>query len=108
LVPEQGEGDVNSPEMLGSKKVSSSGAPCPAVVERVTAGTLEFSMITKGNYYEWALVMKVNLEAMSLWNAVESDSVECHDDRMGLAAILHAVPAEMKSSITERKSATEV
>jgi hypothetical protein len=32
--------------------------------------------------------MKVNLEAMGLWNVVESGSVERREDRMALAAIL--------------------
>jgi hypothetical protein len=97
-----------SSEMPGNKKGSSDGAPCPVVVERIIAAALEFPKLVKGNYHEWALMMKVNLEAMSLWNVVESDSVEHHIDRMALAAILHAVPAEMKSSITEKKSTKEV
>jgi hypothetical protein len=76
-------------------------------VERAAAGTLEFPTLAKGNYHEWALVMKVNLEAMGLWNAVESGSVERREDRMALAAILRAVPAEMKSTIAEKSSAKE-
>jgi hypothetical protein len=38
---------------------------------------------------------------------MESNSIEHHDDRMASAAVLHAVPAEMKSSTTEKKSAKE-
>jgi hypothetical protein len=44
---------------------------------------------------------------MGLWNAVESGSVERREDRMALAAILRAVPAEMKSTIAEKSSAKE-
>jgi hypothetical protein len=51
--------------------------------------------------------MKVNLEAMGLWNVVESGSVERREDRMALAAILRAAPAEMKSTIAEKSSAKE-
>jgi hypothetical protein len=96
-----------SPETPGNKKGSSDGAPCPAVVERVTADALEFPKLAKGSYHEWELVMKVNLEAMSLCNTVQSDSVGCRDDRMALAAILRLVPAEKKSSIAKKNSAKQ-
>jgi hypothetical protein len=95
------------PETPDGKKGSAGAAPCPVMVERAAAGTLEFPTLAKGNYHEWALVMKVNLEAMGLWNAVESSSVERRKDRMALAAILRAVPAEMKSTIAEKSSAKE-
>jgi hypothetical protein len=92
---------------LGNKKDSSDGVPCLVVVECDVANTLEFPKLAKGNYHEWALVVKVNLEAMGLSNVVESDSVERREDRMAIAAILRAVPLEMKSSIAEKKSAKE-
>jgi hypothetical protein len=95
------------PTTPDSKKGSAGAAPCPVMVERAAASTLEFPTLTKGNYHEWALVMKVNLEAMGLWNAVESGSVERREDRMALAAILRAVPVEMKSTIAEKSSAKE-
>jgi hypothetical protein len=95
------------PETPKSKKGSAGTAPCPVMVERAAASTLEFLTLVKGNYHEWALVMKVNLEAMGLWNAVESGSVERREDRMALAAILRVIPVEMKSRITEKSSAKE-
>jgi hypothetical protein len=95
------------PKMPDINKGSSGGAPCSGVVEHVTAGMLEFPTLAKGNYHEWALVMKVNLEAMGLWDAVESGSVEQRKDRMALAAILCVVPLEMKSTIAEKSSAKE-
>jgi hypothetical protein len=90
-------------EMPGNKKGSRDGAPCPSMVERVTVGALEFPKLAKGNYHDWAFVIKVNLEPMSLWNVVESDSVKSHDDQMALVAILHVVPAEMKSDIVKKR-----
>jgi hypothetical protein len=96
-----------SPETPDNKKGSSDGAPCLDVVERVTAGTLKFLKLVKGNYHKWVLVMKVNLEAMCPYNTVEFDAIEHRDDWMALAAILHVVPMEMKSSITQKKSAKE-
>jgi hypothetical protein len=98
---------LTPPETPDSKKGSVGAAPCPVMVERAAADTLEFPTLAKGNYHEWALVMKVNLEAMGLWNAVESGSVERREDRMALAAILHAVPAEMKSTSAEKCSTKE-
>jgi hypothetical protein len=64
-------------EMSGKMKGSNDGAPCLAMVEHIATGALEIPKLVKGNYHEWALIMKVNLEALRLWNVVESDSVEC-------------------------------
>jgi hypothetical protein len=53
-------------ETSDSKKGSTGTAPCSVMVERAATGTLEFPTLAKGNYHEWALVMKMNLEAMGL------------------------------------------
>jgi hypothetical protein len=39
---------------------------------------LEFPELMKGSYHKWVLMMKVNLRVMSLWNTVESDSIELY------------------------------
>ena len=80
-----------------------------AVVERVVAnsGAVELPLLTRTNYHEWSLVMQVSLEAMELWDAVEAVTKERTKDRRALAAILRAVPPEMKAGLAVKKSAKE-
>ena len=70
-----------------------------------TAGPANYPMLTKTNYNEWSLLMKIKLEARCLWNAVDPGEVEFHVDRMALDAICSAVPPEMVASIATKPSA---
>jgi len=38
-------------------------------------------MLTRTNYHEWSLLMKVKMQTRQLWDAVEFSDVEFHDDR---------------------------
>ncbi|KAJ1274688.1 hypothetical protein BS78_05G080800 [Paspalum vaginatum] len=78
-------------------------------VEHVIANSnsLELPLLTKANYHKWALVMQVPLEALELWDAVEKECKERARDRRALAAILCAVPSEMKAGLTMKKSEYE-
>ncbi|CAN6328796.1 unnamed protein product [Urochloa humidicola] len=51
--------------------------------------------------------MKVSLEALGLWEAVEADKPEHREDRLALATILPAVLADMKASLAVKKTAKE-
>jgi hypothetical protein len=64
-------------------------------------------MLTRTNYTEWSSVMRVNLQAAGLWEAVHYDNVEYRDDRHALAALLRAVPAEMQAGLANKESARE-
>ncbi|WVZ50882.1 hypothetical protein U9M48_002089 [Paspalum notatum var. saurae] len=75
--------------------------------ERAVAGVVEVPLLTRGNYHEWSLVMKVSLEALGLWHVVETDKVERRDDRMALAAILSGVPSELKAVLAIKNTAKE-
>ena len=48
------------------------------VVREPAAGggtSLSFPMLKRGDYTNWAMVMEVNLQAASLWDAIEDDTV---------------------------------
>ncbi|CAN6381799.1 unnamed protein product [Urochloa humidicola] len=92
-------------DLGGDADESSSNAP--RVVAVASTDTVELPLLTKANYHEWSLVMKVPLEAMELWDAVEADCKECAKDRPALAAVLHAVPSEMKVELAVKKSVKE-
>jgi hypothetical protein len=58
-------------------------------------GPVNYPIPTKMNYNEWSLLMKIKLEARSLWGAVNKGDVEFQVDNMAMDAICSAVPAEM-------------
>ncbi|BAH94919.1 Os10g0459550 [Oryza sativa Japonica Group] len=80
------------------------------IVQRVmkeTAGSVVYPMLTRTNYTDWALVMRVNLQAQGLWSAIEPGYAEYQDDRMALSAILRAVPPEMLPTLAVKDTAKE-
>ena len=67
------------------------------VVERVVkeVGGGNYLKLTRTNYTEWSLLMKVKLQARGIWDAIELGASDYQEDRMALEAILQAVPPEM-------------
>ena len=112
-----GGGD-RSPSPPPRRRVSHSPAPRrgrhrggEVVIERVVkeaSGSVQYPMLTRTNYQEWSLLMRVNLQAQGLWQAVEPEEgevVEYREDRLALAAILRAVPPEMLGSLARKCTA---
>jgi hypothetical protein len=71
------------------------------VVESTTSAW-NFPVLTKMNYYDWAALMRVMLQARGLWDAVSAGTSE---DHMALEVITKAVPPEMLGSIASKPSA---
>ncbi|WVZ66256.1 hypothetical protein U9M48_015503 [Paspalum notatum var. saurae] len=76
------------------------------VVEKATAA-VTYPMLTRTNYTEWSLVMRVNLQAAGLWEVVNTGEGEYRDDRNALAALLRAVPQEMQAGLAVKETAKE-
>jgi hypothetical protein len=82
------------------------GVVVERIIERTAAaGTTSYPVLTKSNYNDWALLMKIKLEARSLWMAIDPGDVERHVDRTALDAICSAVPPEMISAVATKPSA---
>jgi hypothetical protein len=62
-------------------------------------------MLTKSNYHEWSLLMKVKLQARRLWEAVHVGGVNYDDDRRALEALCAAVPTEFGASLANKATA---
>ncbi|WVZ61704.1 hypothetical protein U9M48_011534 [Paspalum notatum var. saurae] len=79
------------------------------IIERVaSAGPASYPVLTKTNYNDWALLMKIKLQARSLWRAIDpGDDVSEPEDRMALDAICSAVPPEMVSTLTVKPTAKQ-
>jgi hypothetical protein len=80
------------------------------MVKEQTSGAIQYPMLTRSNYQEWALLMKVNLQAADLWHAVEPEEgeevlIEYREDRLAMAAIMRSVPSEMLGSLARKRTA---
>jgi hypothetical protein len=62
------------------------------VVREIGVGPANWPLLTKMNYTEWALIIKIKLQARNLWEAIEPGDVTLQEDRMALDAITSAVP----------------
>lgn len=81
----------------------------PEVVVRTVrkvSGT-SWPTLTRTNYGEWSVTMKVKLRARRLWNAIGKGTDNEEDDMSALEAILGAVPAEYREPLGTKSSAKE-
>jgi hypothetical protein len=76
-------------------------------VREIGVGPANWPLLTKMNYTEWALIMKIKLQARNLWEAIKPGDVTLQKDRMAFDAITSAVPQEMLASLTVKASAAE-
>ena len=76
------------------------------VIREMSVGTV-FPMLTKTNYSNWTLLMKVKLRVQLLWTAIEKGGVKPHKDMQALDALCSVVPPEMWPVIADKEKATE-
>ena len=101
-----GDGEKTPPgspkKPLGGKGVDGAGSSGKGDVVRVVreiGGSANWPMLTKTNYTQWSLVMKVKIQARHMWEAIDPGGVLFHEDRTALNAITSAVPPEMVASL---------
>jgi hypothetical protein len=76
------------------------------VIREVSARS-GYPTLTKTNYLDWALLMKVNLRARMLWDVIEHGGADIHEEMMALDALCSVVPSEMVSSIADKLTTKE-
>ncbi|CAN6181165.1 unnamed protein product [Urochloa humidicola] len=91
----------------GGEDAESSGKGEVVRVIREIGGAASWPMLTKTNYTQWSLVMKVKMQARNLWGAIKPGGVSLQEDYMALDAITNAVPPEMVASLAAKNSALE-
>jgi hypothetical protein len=64
--------------------------------------------LTKTNYIEWAVVMRVRLQVRHMWEAVRYGNVDYDKNRRALDALVAAVPPEMQFLLSKERTAKEV
>ncbi|XBI71622.1 hypothetical protein VPH35_065793 [Triticum aestivum] len=64
-------------------------------------------MLTRTNYAEWALLMKVYLQAHGWWGAVSHGDVTYHNERNAMITILRGLPSDVLLAVGEKETAKE-
>jgi hypothetical protein len=78
------------------------------VVEKVaSAGPANYPILTKSNYNQWSLLMRIKMEARGLWGAIDPGDADFQVDLMALDAICSVVPPEMITVLATKDSALE-
>ena len=57
-------------------------------VVRDVGPSVGWPTLTKTNYVEWAAIMRVRLQVRHMWEAVQDDAVDQHEDRRALDALI--------------------
>jgi len=74
-------------------------------VVRDGGGKDKYPILTKSNYYSWAALMKLKLQARGWWEAVTIGTADFIEDRNALEAITLGVPEELHDSIARKPTA---
>jgi hypothetical protein len=75
----------------GDTVFASGGSGMVQRVIREVGGGSNYPTLTKMNYPDWALLMKVKLRVRSLWSAVDKGGGDLHEDMMALDVLSNAV-----------------
>jgi len=70
-------------------------------------GSAQYPMLTRTNYAEWVVLMKVMLKARRLWAPVTVGTADEDDDQSAMEAILKSVPTEYVIALGAKDSAKE-
>ncbi|KAJ6821686.1 uncharacterized protein M6B38_390630 [Iris pallida] len=68
---------------------------------------VKYLMLTRTNYADYALLIRVNMQAQGLWEEIEPGVADYHDDKMALFVILRAVLPEMLRTLAGKDTAKE-
>jgi hypothetical protein len=90
----------------GDDDTSKNGVVIQRVIHEVGGGS-SYSTLTKSNYSDWVLLMKVKLKAQTLWSVIENGGADQQEEMMALAALCTALPPEMVPMIIKKETAKE-
>ena len=98
---------MNGSEMGDSSGTAVAAQPQSEVVVRMAweVSNTSWPTLTRTNYGEWSVTIKVKLRARRLWNTVDNGTDNEEDDMSALEAILAAVPTEYKELLGAKSSA---
>jgi hypothetical protein len=90
----------------GDDDTSKDGVVIQRVIREVGGGS-SYPALTKTNYSNWALLMKVKLKARALWSVIENSGADQQEEMMALNTLRGVVPSEMVPTITKKETSKE-
>jgi hypothetical protein len=90
----------------GASEARDGGMVIQLVVHEVGSGTV-FPLLTKNNYTEWPMLMRVKLKERVLWVTVDKGVADLQEDMMAMDELLSAMPPEMVETMEEKKTVKE-
>jgi hypothetical protein len=69
------------------------------------SSTVTFPTLTKTNYQEWAILMRIALQGAGLWEAVDTGDATERQESQALGAILRSVSSEMVPALAAKDNA---
>jgi hypothetical protein len=97
--------------MVGGKSTDENDTSKDGVViQRViheAGGMSSYLALTKTNYSDYALLMKVKFKARALWSVIEDGGADQQEEMMVLDTLCGAVPPEMVLMITKKETTKE-
>jgi hypothetical protein len=85
---------------------SKDGVVIQRVIREVDGGS-SYPALTKTNYFDWALLIKVKLKARALWSVIENGGADQQEEIMTLDALCGAVPLKMVPMIVKKEMTKE-
>lgn len=74
----------------------------------IKESSLVWPMLTRPNYAEWSMLMKINYEAMEIWDVIDpSTNVRRSQDRHAMGALMRSVPKEMWGTLGAKTTVQE-
>ena len=70
-----------------------------------SGGPSTWTTLTKTNYTEWSILMRVQLQGAGLWDAVEHDDGTKRQERQAFGILLRSVPPEMVQTLAAKDNA---
>ncbi|WVZ84642.1 LOW QUALITY PROTEIN: hypothetical protein U9M48_031649 [Paspalum notatum var. saurae] len=98
-------GSSHPSPLNGGERRSSSGRRRTVVRTVREVGSAQFPQLTRTNYTDWVVMMKVMLKARGLWSIIKHGTDDKQEDQMALEALLRGVPAEYQSTLGRKKTA---
>jgi hypothetical protein len=95
--------------MAGGKGDESGGSGTTVIQRKVheVGNRTVYPLLTKINYSEWSMLMKVKLKARGLWVTVDKGGIDPQEDMMALDALVSALPPEMVVTVADKSSAKD-
>jgi hypothetical protein len=91
----------------GDDDTSKDGVVIQRVIREVDRGS-SYTALTKTNYSNWALLMKVMLKVWALWSVIKDGGDNQQEEMMTLDALCDAVPPKMEPMISKKETTKEV